>query len=149
MSHLVESITHQPITRSAFFVRTAGLLGVVLADARRVGTMTTGAVLEHPEPRTGVTSGNVLGAAALDGKSDTVQAAFAAARSYPAIFDGLACGCGCSGKDRAHRSLLSCYESLQPTGCRTCQMEAELVSRLAKQEKPLSEIRAAVDKEFG
>jgi hypothetical protein len=47
-----------------------------------------------------------------------------------------------------HRSLLVCFETLQPTGCGSCQMEAELVARLARQDKPLADIRKAVDRKF-
>jgi len=81
---------------------------------------------------------------------DKVVAAYDAARRYPELFDGIACGCGCTvGKHATHRSLLVCYETMQPTGCVACQDEAQLVAKLAKQGNTLAKIRAAVDKEFG
>jgi hypothetical protein len=47
-----------------------------------------------------------------------------------------------------HRSLLSCYETEQPTGCWSCREAGEYVGKLAKEGKSLAEIRAAVDKKF-
>jgi hypothetical protein len=35
---------------------------------------------------------------------------------------------------------------MQPTGCRSCQDEATLVTKLAKTDTTLAEIRRAVDK---
>jgi hypothetical protein len=104
--------------------------------------------LEHPEPRSGITSEHVLTAEAV-GKTykGRIAQAYDAARAYPAIFDGIACGCGCAPSNGTHRSLLSCYESAQPAGCRSCQTEALLVGRLAKRGDSLADIRAAVDKD--
>jgi hypothetical protein len=77
-----------------------------------------------------------------------VMDAYEAARKYPEILDGLYCACQCSGKS-GHRSLLVCFETMQPTGCGGCQEEAELAGKLAKQEKTLADIRLAVDKAYG
>src|SRR5207248_1388390 len=106
--------------------------------------------LEHPDPRPGITSEHVLAADAIGSprREKQVFAAYDAAREYPEIFDGLACACGCTGKGGEHRSLLSCYESKQPTGCIGCQNEATFVADLAKETKTLAEIRAAVDKKY-
>jgi hypothetical protein len=105
---------------------------------------------EHPEPRPGITSERVLSGEAIGAprREKEVFAAYDAARTYPEIFDGLSCACGCSGKHGDHRSLLVCYETKQPTGCVSCQMEAQLVGDLAKEQKTLADIRAAVDKKF-
>lgn len=98
----------------------------------------------HPEPRPGITAENVLPDEKLPDKK-RVREGFAAARQYPELFDGIYCACECS---KTHRSLLTCFESLQPTGCMGCQEVAELVSSMAKEGKTLQEIRAAVDKKW-
>ena len=132
-----------------------GRLGLVATafffprDAQRVLGAGPTATLEHPDPRPGVSAERVLADGVLKSSKNEVLAAYAAARAYPAIFDGLACGCGCTEKGMPHRSLLTCYETQQPTGCWSCQKEAQLVSDLAKKDTPLADIRAAVDKKFG
>ncbi len=105
--------------------------------------------LPHPEPRAGITSERVLTVETLGSRSDKVLAAYEAARRHPELFDGLACGCGCYGLKTPHRSLLVCYETMQPTGCQTCASEATFVNKLAEQNASLADIRTAVDKEFG
>ena len=77
-----------------------------------------------------------------------MREAYAAARTHPAVFDGVFCACGCD-KSMNHRSLLSCFESRQALGCMACREEGELVGRLAGDGKTLEEIRRAVDIEFG
>jgi len=101
---------------------------------------------EHPEPRPGITSEHVLPDDKLPDKP-AVRRAYQAARDYPAIFDGIYCPCGCRDVLH-HRSLLSCYETEQPTGCWSCREAGEYVGTLAKDGKSLAEIRAAVDKKF-
>jgi hypothetical protein len=142
-------IRPDPITRAAFLQRVAGLSAVVLLDLDVVGRAPE--PLKHPEPRAGITATKVLTVDDLGAKPrKAVSEAYDAARQYPAIFDGLACACGCHGEaEYQHRSLLSCYESRQPTGCQSCQMEAAFVGALAKDGKTLVDIRAAVDKKFG
>jgi hypothetical protein len=100
----------------------------------------------HPEPRPGVTGDKVLAESEL-GSRRRVLEAYAAARSYPELFDGVYCACRCD-KSMDHRSLLSCFESRQAVGCMACREEAELVARLARDGKTLTEIRRAVDEEF-
>jgi hypothetical protein len=103
--------------------------------------------LIHPDPRPGITAERVLTAEALgSSRKGKVLSAYEAARAYPELFDGLACTCGCTGVGPMHRSLLVCYETMQPTGCIACQEEANLVAKLAKELKTLIEIREAVDK---
>jgi hypothetical protein len=140
----------ESIDRAMFLHRAGGLLTVAFLDRSTVGRLLARpATLDHPEPRPGITAERVLTAEALGtSRKAKVADAYAAARSWPAIFDGIACGCGCGGPKGMHRSLLVCFETLQPTGCASCQMEAELVARLARQDKPLADIRKAVDKEF-
>jgi hypothetical protein len=105
--------------------------------------------LDHPEPRAGINADRVLSLDALKPFNERVRDGYDAARTYPAIFDGVACACSCGGKDGNHRSLLVCFETLQATGCQACRDEAMFVARLAKKETPLAEIRTAVDKKFG
>jgi hypothetical protein len=131
--------------RRDFLARSAGMLALAwsgprrdLAGARRV---------PHPQPRPAITAERVLQANQL-GKDVSVLKAYAAARSYPAVFDGLHCACECRDTMH-HRSLLSCYESKQPTGCVGCQEQAATVARLAGKGKSLEEIRRALDQEFG
>jgi hypothetical protein len=147
------STPHSIIGRAEFLTRIGGLLAAAVigpSDFRRVLDET--AELEHPEPREGITGDHVLAATALGKVRDQkVVDAYEAARAFPAIFDGIACGCSCSGmnaKSGQHRSLLVCYETLQPTGCGSCQLEAATVSRLAKDGASLADIRKEVDKTF-
>jgi hypothetical protein len=143
-------LTH-PMSRGAFLRRLSGLLVAVVipSDALpRHSAMRSS--LEHPDPRPGITAERVLSVEALAAiKSERVKDAYDWARSYPAIFDGIACGCSCGGRNGTHRSLLVCYETAQPTGCQACRDEAQLVGRLAEKDTPLPDIRAAVDKKFG
>jgi hypothetical protein len=137
------------------FLRSAGgfLLAAIVGPASlvRPGAAHAHPVradLEHPEPREGITSDNVLSVEALEkfSKKQKVMTNYEAARAHPEIFDGLACACSCGGKNGTHRSLLSCYETLQPTGCGGCQEEADIVVKMIKDSKSLAEIRVAVDK---
>lgn len=139
----------EPIDRATFLRRARGLLAVASVDPSGLPQFFTDAEgLEHPEPREGITANHVLATDAL-GPTPRPKAveAYEYARSYPAIFDGVACGCSCGAKNGTHRSLLVCFETLQPTGCGACQLEGELVGRLARDQKPLAEIRKAVDRE--
>jgi hypothetical protein len=141
----------QSITRAAFFQRLAGLSAVLLVDPRVIAASSGSGPLKHPNPRAGVTADKVLKVEALgENARKSVVEAFDAARQYPQTFDGLACGCGCHGEaSHQHRSLLVCYETEQPTGCQSCQMEATFVGQMVKNGKTLAEIRLAVDKKFG
>jgi hypothetical protein len=150
-----------PIGRRTFFRHASGALAVVAFDRVPLRHPLHNAShhdmsghdmsrLEHPDPRAGITAEHVLTAEALGtSRKDKVLAAYEAARSHPEIFDGLACACGCTGKGGTHRSLLTCYETMQPTGCMGCVEEAELVLKLIKEDKQLADIRAAIDKAWG
>src|SRR5205823_13409411 len=134
------------IDRAAFLKRVGGLFAVALIDRGPLRlTPMVMSELHHPDPRPGVNADHVLSAEDLGSLATKrgVMAAYDAARDRPAMFDGLACGCGCTGKGGEHRSLLACYESKQPTGCPSCRDEAIFVAGLAKQDKSLSEIRLA------
>ena len=140
------------IDRAAFLTRAAGLFALALIDYRTIGRVgATGRTeLHHPDPRPGINADHVLPVDALGefAKKKHVASAYEAARASPEIFDGLSCGCGCVEHGGEHRSLLACYESNQPTGCGSCQEEANLVADLAKAKKSLADIRVAVDKMF-
>jgi hypothetical protein len=130
------------ITRGEFFRRLAGAAILIVLRPVAVAGMRPG--LKHPDPRPGVTSEKVLPADKLPA-NPKVRSAYAAARANPAIFDGLACACGCSDE---HRSLLVCYETAQPEGCWSCRDEAVAVGNAIAAKSTLAEIRALVDKKF-
>ncbi|MDB4877885.1 MAG: hypothetical protein JWM41_4331 [Gemmatimonadetes bacterium] len=138
------------ITRAAFLRRASSLLAVAVFDRGRLPSGIQRRMhmpLVHPDPRPGITSEHVLTAEAVGKEyAGKVGQAYDAARSYPEIFDGIACACGCSPSSGTHRSLLVCYETMQPTGCHSCQTEGLLVGRLAKRGDALEAIRKAVDK---
>lgn len=143
-----------PITRATFLRHL--VLGTVALGAAPARTLSawTGASHDgrrkpfpHPEPRPGITGDRVLPESELPDKR-AVREWYAAARTHPAIFDGLYCTCRCE-RSHGHRSLLTCFESDQPVGCFGCQEQAELVVPLVNGGKSLAEIRAAVDEKFG
>ena len=101
---------------------------------------------EHPDPRPGITAEHVLPADHF--KDADVRKNYDMAREIPEVLDGLYCHCDCT-KSMHHRSLLSCFESEQPSGCGTCQREMKLAYKLHSEGKTLDEIRKAVDDKFG
>ena len=120
-----------------------GSLFVAVALPRGLNWRTDG--FPHPDPRPGITAASVLPDERLPNKKK-VRALYAAAREFPEQFDGIYCSCHCA--DQGHRSLLSCFESEQATGCWGCQEAAEEVEKLAREGKTLAEIRAAYDAKF-
>ncbi|MGQ0715282.1 MAG: PCYCGC motif-containing (lipo)protein [Gemmatimonadaceae bacterium] len=137
------------VARRDFFVRASALAALLGIDRNAFARAVTRRrpAFPHPDPRPGITGERVLADSEL-GERRRVREAYAAARTHPEIFDGVYCACECD-KSMNHRSLLSCFESPQAIGCRACREEAELVARLARDGKPLDEIRRAVDEEFG
>ena len=139
------------IDRSTFLRRAGGLFAVALIGRSNLAhALSAHGPLEHPEPRDGITADHVITADALGtAYGAKVLEQYDSARAYPELFDGVACGCSCgTGRKAEHRSLLACYETMQPTGCGACQMEADIVGKLAKEGKPLAEIRKAIDKMY-
>jgi hypothetical protein len=136
-------------TRRRFLLALSGLLAAPAAwkDVLAHPITRRPAGFPHPDPRPGITADLVLPEADL-GERRRVREAYAAARAHPELFDGVYCACECD-KSMGHRSLLSCFESRQAIGCMACREEGELVGRLARDGKPLDEIRLAVDKEYG
>jgi hypothetical protein len=103
----------------------------------------------HPTPRTGITGARVLKAAQLPGVDAEVIAIFDSVREIPQIVDGIFCYCGCADLD-GHYSLLSCYEQDgMAQGCQICQGEGRMVSEMHRKGKTLSQIRDAIDRNFG
>jgi hypothetical protein len=142
-------ISHESLSRAEFLRRATSLFAVAAIGPRVAGWRAGATPFPHPDPRPGITAEHVLSVETLGAsRSKRVLDAYDAARTYPEIFDGLYCACQCGGKS-GHRSLLACYETMQPSGCGGCQEEGELAGRLAKQEKTLAEIRLAVDKAYG
>jgi hypothetical protein len=132
------------LTRRAALSKMGGFLGLAALpwDWHGAGR---GDPFPHPEPRVGITAEKVLPEEKLPDKK-RVREAFAAVRERPELFDGIYCPCECS---KNHRSLLTCFESAQPTGCYGCIEAAELVSEKAREGKTLAEIREIVDKKWG
>jgi hypothetical protein len=137
MKHMTETLS-----RRAAIARLGGAFMMVALPR---GLRGTDEPFPHPDPRPGITAANVIAEDRLPDKKK-VRALYAAARENPEIFDGVYCTCHCS--DQGHRSLLSCFESEQATGCWGCQEVAEEVSKLVKDGKSLKEIRTAVDEKF-
>jgi hypothetical protein len=132
--------------RRAFLLTLPGLsAGLIIRDAL-ADDLTGRRGFPHPDPRPGITGAVVLAESELGGKR-SVLTAYAAARTYPDVFDGVFCACRCD-KNMNHRSLLSCFEGRQPIGCRACREQAEFIVRLVRTGSSLQEIRAAVDKEY-
>ena len=106
-----------------------------------------GRAASHPEPRLGVTAERVLPPVAVPNTPNAAEA-YAAARSAPAVLDGLYCHCNCS-RTVGHRSLLTCFESEHGAYCDICTGEALLASQLAARGSTLRQIRRAIDRQFG
>ena len=119
------------------------LLGVVMLQGRGQG-VSGGA---HPEPRPGITAVKVLPVSLVPRTPGAAEAA-AAAREAAATLDGVYCYCGCS-KHSGHRSLLTCFESEHGAYCDICMGEAMVAQGMARQGRPLEEIRTAIDRQFG
>jgi hypothetical protein len=102
---------------------------------------------KHPDPRPGITAEKVLPASHFSEKPRAAKA-YDMAREIPEVLDGLHCHCECDGS-MGHRSLLSCFESEQASGCHLCADEMRLAHKLHKEGKSLDDIRNAVDEEFG
>jgi hypothetical protein len=135
------------MNRRDALARLAALGALVFLRPRRL--YASAKPFTHPDPRPGITGEHVLTRDQIGKRKKIVYDAYDYAREHPEIFDGIYCSCDCSKGKAGHRSLLACYESAQPTGCMACQEEGEFVGKLAAEGKSLSEIRAAVDKEYG
>ena len=101
----------------------------------------------HPDPRPGITAERVLSEIAIPRMPGSLEA-YAAARAAAGTLDGVYCHCDCS-KHTGHRSLLTCFESEHGAYCDICMGEAMLASGMTKQGKSLTDIRAAIDRQFG
>lgn len=135
---------NETLSRRSALGKMAGLLGLAVVPWETVPRIAK-EPFPHPEPRPGITAENVLPDEKLPDKK-RVKEAFAGVREHPELFDGIYCPCECS---KNHRSLLTCFESPQPTGCYGCIEAAQLVAEKAKEGKTLAEIRALIDKKWG
>ena len=136
--------------KTPWVVAGAGLLalaGVVFLTRPAGGGGGGGGGAIHPTPRPGITAAKVLGDPAIP-RTLGAQEAYAAARNAAATLDGVYCHCDCS-KHAGHRSLLTCFETDHGAFCDICMGEAMLASGMAKQGKSLTDIRAAIDRQFG
>jgi uncharacterized protein with PCYCGC motif len=115
-------------------------LAVVLLVGRSQGS-------HHPEPRPGVTAIGVLAPEAVPRIPGAAES-YAAARSVPALLDGLYCHCHCR-ENANHRSLLTCFESEHGANCDICMGEAVLAAQMAAGGNSLAQIRQAIDARFG
>jgi hypothetical protein len=146
------SLPDTRVDRRSFLLRTSALVAAVVlggaSPAWAEGRSRRGSAggFPHPEPRRGITAAKVLADDTL-GDNPEVLAAYAAAREFPEVFDGIYCVCRCQ-RNLGHRSLLSCYESRQPTGCMGCREVADFVATRARRGESLATIRAAVDHEW-
>jgi len=119
---------------------TVALAGVVFLTSPAGGST-------HPTPRPGITAAKVLTGSAIP-RTPGAAEAYAAARNAAATLDGVYCHCDCS-KHAGHRSLLSCFEGEHGAYCDICMGEAMTASTMAGQGKSLTQIRAAIDRQFG
>lgn len=101
----------------------------------------------HPTPRPDITAAKVVPTSFIP-RTAGASEAYAAAREAAATLDGMYCHCDCS-KHAGHRSLLTCFESDHGAYCDVCMGEAMLARGMAKQGKSLTEIRTAIDRQFG
>jgi hypothetical protein len=131
------------MAKTPWVVAGAGLLALagVVSLTRPAGGST------HPDPRAGVTAEKVLPDFAIP-RNPGAMDAYAAARRAAATLDGVYCHCDCS-KHSGHRSLLTCFESDHGAFCDICMGEAMLANGMAQQGKSLTDIRAAIDRQFG
>jgi hypothetical protein len=138
------------INRGTFIRQSAGAFATTAFLNIPLAALFRDEPVAHPEPREGITSKDVLPLEKLgNNPRPKVLESYEAARNYPAMMDGILCGCSCGGKRGTHRSLLLCFETPQATGCGECQEEGIFVGKLAKEGNTLAEIRIAFDKEFG
>lgn len=135
--------------RRAFLkVLPGALLGIFAVPSRLEARRRP--VVEHPEPREGITGDGVVSAEQLrsEGHADDVIALFDGIREIPQVADGLACHCGCALL--GNRSLLTCYhEGGMARGCAICQGEARIAIGRHAEGQSLDQIRRAIDARFG
>jgi hypothetical protein len=105
-----------------------------------------GSAAQHPVPRPGITGSRVLDPGRF-GADERLVRAYTAARTIPAVFDGLYCYCQCK-ENFGHRSLLTCFESEHGASCDICLAEAELAYEMHGQGATLDAIRRAIDARF-
>ena len=138
----------EPRSRRQFLrVLSIGATTLVIPGARVRALDLLGSGSEHPDPRPGIDGSKVLTVDQLHSKD--ALPVYDMIRSIPEVADGVRCQCGCADLPEYY-SLLTCYEGGgMAQHCEICLSEARLVYRFHKDGRPLNEIRAAVDAEFG
>jgi hypothetical protein len=100
----------------------------------------------HPAPRRGITAEHVLPADSVE--SERAREVYTMAARIPGILDGLYCHCDCHERDGL-RSLLECFHNEMAGSCGICQGQARLAHEMRQEGKSLSQIRKAIDDEYG
>jgi len=72
------------------------------------------------------------------------RAAYAAAKQYAHVLEGIYCYCHCR-ENIGHRALVECFETDHATECDICQMEAMVAARMAAEGRSVGEIQQAID----
>ena len=127
------------------FLRSVPMLSAALVLAPRRAV----AAIDHPEPRTGIDSADVLTAEQLSAFPESILEIYEMIREIPHVADGIGCGCGCAAMPH-YRSLLTCYHARGlATGCPICQGEARLAYRRHSEGQSLDQIRRAIDARWG
>jgi len=72
------------------------------------------------------------------------RAAYAAAKQYAHVLEGIYCYCHCR-ENIGHRAVVECFETEHATDCDTCQMEAMVAARMAAQGRSVPEIQQAIE----
>ena len=100
----------------------------------------------HPAPRPGITAARVLPADSVQG--ERAREVYTMAARIPSLLDGLYCHCDCHERDGL-RSLLECFHSEMASSCGICQGQARLAYEMQQDGKSLSQIRKAIDDDYG
>lgn len=72
------------------------------------------------------------------------RAAYAAARQYAHVLEGIYCYCQCK-ENINHRALVQCFETDHAAACDVCQNEAIVAARMTSEGRSVAEIQAAID----
>jgi hypothetical protein len=72
------------------------------------------------------------------------RAAYAAAKQYAHVLEGIYCHCHCR-ENIGHRALVECFETDHATDCDICQTEAMVAARMAAEGRSVDEIQQAID----
>ena len=99
----------------------------------------------HPAPRPGITGAQVL---APERVPERARDVYTMAAQIPQVLDGIYCHCDCHERDGL-RSLLECFHIEMASTCGICQGQARLAHEMHEAGKSLSQIRKAIDAQYG